>query len=176
MEQKYRYCPLCASELIENNVDGQPRLRCTDLQCDYVYWNNPVPVLAAIVEHEGKIILAHNRSWPDGVYSVITGFLEKGEEPQRGVLREINEELGLQGEVADFIGVYVFPQMNQLILAYYVMATGNVVLNDELTKIKRIEKSKLKGWSFGTGPAVKDWAAKYGARQSTALSPQRRRP
>lgn len=121
-----------------------------------------MPVLAAIVEHEGKIILAHNKSWPAGMYSVITGFLEKGEEPQQGVLREVNEELGLHGEIVDFIGVYPFARMNQLILAYYVKTTGNVILNDELTGIKKIEKNKLKGWSFGTGPAVKDWVEKYG--------------
>ena len=161
MRQQYRYCPWCATELSESNLDGRSRLRCKDSECSYVLWDNPVPVLAAIIEHEGKIILAHNRSWPAGVYSVITGFLEKGEEPQQGVLREVKEELGLQGEVADFIGVYSFPRMNQLILAYYVRATGNIVLNDELTGIKQIEKSKLKGWSFGTGPAVKDWVAKY---------------
>lgn len=167
MEHRYRYCPLCASGLSENHLDGQTRLRCTDPECSYVWWDNPVPVLAAIVEHEGKIILAHNRSWPEDTYSVITGFLEKGEEPQQAVLREVNEELGLQGEVVDFIGVYVFRQMNQLILAYYVRATGNVILNHELTSIKRIEKNKLKGWSFGTGPAVKDWVEKYGTKLSS---------
>lgn len=161
MKGNYRYCPVCATTLIKRDVDGQTRLRCGSPDCSYVCWENPVPVLAAIVEHEGRIILAHNRSWPAGVYSVITGFLEKGEEPQHGVLREVNEELGLQGEVADFVGVYTFARMNQLILAYYVKATGNITLNDELTGIKKIEKHKLKGWSFGTGPAVNDWLARY---------------
>lgn len=108
MKQKYKYCPLCASALVETSVDGQNRLRCTDPACSYVLWNNPIPVLAAIVEHEGKIVLAHNRSWSPGLYSVITGFLESGEEPQQGVLREVTEELGLQGEISDFIGVYPF--------------------------------------------------------------------
>lgn len=162
IEQKYRYCPWCATQLGETNIEGRNRLHCTHPECHYVLWNNPVPVLAAIVEHEGKIILAHNKSWPAGVYSVITGFLEKGEEPQQGVLREVHEELGLHGEIVDFIGVYPFARMNQLILAYYVKTTGNVVLNDELTGIKKIEKNKLKGWSFGTGPAVTDWVEKYG--------------
>ncbi|MGF1614130.1 MAG: NUDIX domain-containing protein [Gammaproteobacteria bacterium] len=162
MQRPYKYCPWCASKLGQRDVDGRHRLSCLDPECGYVVWENPIPVVAAIVEHEGRIILAHNRTWPDGVYSVITGFLEKTEAPERGVLREVEEELGLLGEVIDFIGVYAFPTMNQLILAYYVKATGNLVLNQELTRIKRIEKSKLKGWSFGTGLAVSDWVAKYG--------------
>jgi NADH pyrophosphatase NudC (nudix superfamily) len=167
MKQKYKYCPLCASELIEKSLDGRRRLQCTAPECSYVLWDNPIPVLAAIVEHEDKIILAHNRSWPEGLYSVITGFLEKGEEPQQGVLREVHEELGLHGEVIDFIGVYPFRRMNQVILAYYVKTSGTIVLNSELTDIKKIEKSKLKGWSFGTGPAVWDWVEKYGRKAAS---------
>lgn len=170
MKHAYKYCPLCASELSENNLSNRNRLHCSAPECSYVLWDNPVPVLAAIVEHEDKIILAHNKSWPDGVYSVITGFLEKGENPEQGVLREVTEELGLQGEIADFIGIYVFRRMNQLILAYYVKAMGIIKLNEELTGIKKIEKSKLKGWSFGTGPAVNDWVAKYGPGSPTPNS------
>jgi NADH pyrophosphatase NudC (nudix superfamily) len=36
----------------------------------------------------------------------ITGFLEKGETPENGVLREVTEELGLTGSSAELIGVY----------------------------------------------------------------------
>ena len=92
---------------------------------------------------------------------VITGFLEKGETPENGVLREVTEELGLIGTSAELIGIYTFEQMNQVIIAYHVKAEGDIVLGEELLEIKMVEKSRLKGWSFGTGLAVTDWVKKY---------------
>jgi NADH pyrophosphatase NudC (nudix superfamily) len=155
-----KYCPTCKSDLSEKIIDGQNRLSCTSKNCDFVFWNNPTPVLAALVEHEDKIIMARNKAWPTGIYSVITGFLEKGETPESGVIREVDEELGLTGTSAELIGVYAFDQMNQVIIAYHVKAEGKILLGEELAEIKTVDKNKLKGWSFGTGLAVADWVKK----------------
>ncbi len=155
-----KYCPLCGADLVKGIVEERERLHCSQNGCDYIFWDNPLSVIAGIVEYQKSIILAHNVEWPDGVYSVITGFLEKGETPEEGIIREVKEELGLSCEITDFIGVYSFHEMNQLILAYHIKAEGNICLNEELTDIKMIEKTKLKGWSFGTGLAVNDWIKK----------------
>jgi NADH pyrophosphatase NudC (nudix superfamily) len=79
------------------------------------------------------------------------------------VAREVGEELGLATIGARLIGLYPFPQMNQLIIAYHVVASGRVVLNEELAEIRLFAPDRLKAWDFGTGPAVRDWLA---ARQS----------
>lgn len=152
---------MCKSDLAEGKVDSRKRLCCTNTECDFVFWDNPTPVVAALVEHENRIIMARNRAWPAGIYSVITGFLEKGETPESGVIREVAEELGLTGLSVDLIGVYAFEQMNQIIIAYHVKTEGNIVLGEELVEIKKVEKNRLKGWSFGTGLAVTDWVKKH---------------
>jgi NADH pyrophosphatase NudC (nudix superfamily) len=156
-----KYCPTCKSDLLEKKIDQQKRLCCTNKNCDFVFWNNPTPVLAALVEHENKIIMARNKAWPTGIFSVITGFMEKGETPESGVLREVTEELGLNGTSAELIGVYAFLQMNQVIIAYHVKAEGDIALGEELLEIKMVDKNRLKGWSFGTGLAVTDWVNKH---------------
>src|SRR6516164_1506842 len=109
----YKFCPRCATPLQTGAVDAGPaRLRCP--ACDFVHWDNPVPVVAAIVEHEGQVILARNRAWPPKMFALITGFLEKDDpDPASGVLREVEEELGLKGRVESFVGHYPFPRMNQ---------------------------------------------------------------
>ncbi len=155
-----KYCPMCKTDLSEKPVDQQNRLCCINKDCGYVFWDNPTPVVAALVEHENKIILARNAAWPMGIYSVITGFLEKKETPENGVLREVAEELGLTGTFAELIGVYSFEQMNQVIIAYHVKAEGRILLGEELAEIKTVDKNRLKGWSFGTGLAVTDWVNK----------------
>jgi ADP-ribose pyrophosphatase YjhB (NUDIX family) len=114
-------------------------------------------VVAALVEHEGKVLLARNKGWPEGWFGLITGFLERGEDPAPGTLREVREELGLEGEIVSMIGVYGFPEMNQVIVAYHVSTRGEVVLGDELEAYKAVLPENLKPWPMGTGHAVRDW-------------------
>ena len=155
-----KFCPQCGQPLQTAAVDGQSRQRCAAAGCGYVHWDNPTPVVAAIVELDGTIILARNRGWPESMYGLITGFLERGETPEHAVRREVREELNLDAAAVDFIGNYAFFQMNQLIVAYHLLARGEIALSEELAAIKRVPVDRLKPWSIGTGPAVRDWLAR----------------
>jgi NADH pyrophosphatase NudC (nudix superfamily) len=153
-----KFCPQCRSELIKALVDSVERLRCSSKACSYVHWDNPTPIVAAIVEYENNdVVLARNRSWPEGMFSIITGFLERGETPEQCVVREVKEELGLDGTIEEFIGYYSFFDMNQLILAFHVKGAGTIRLGQELAEYKLVPKDKLKPWSYGTGHAIRDW-------------------
>ena len=155
-----KFCPQCGSGLGLAHIDGRERLGCLSETCDYVFWDNPTPVVAAIVELNGEVILVRNRAWPEKIFGLVTGFLEKGESPEEGILREVKEELGLVGNIQDFVGYYSFFHMNQLILAFHVKAQGKIVLGEELTEIKAVRPEKLRPWRFGTGYAVQDWLDK----------------
>ena len=158
-----KYCPQCAQPLLLGDHGGAQRLGCTDPKCGYVHWDNPVPVVAAIVEHRGQVILARNALWPSGMFALITGFLEKDDpNPESGVLREVEEELGLKGRVAGFVGHYPFERMNQLIIAYHVVAEGEVVLGEELAEYKHVPFEQIRPWPAGTGYAVRDWLLRQG--------------
>ncbi|MBL8250276.1 MAG: NUDIX domain-containing protein [Candidatus Competibacter sp.] len=154
------YCPQCGNPLQDAQIEGRLRRHCSAAGCGYIAWNNPVPVVAAIVEVGGAVILARNKGWPDTMFGLITGFLEQGETPDEAVLREVREELGLVPEQAHFIGYYPFFEMNQLLLAFHVPTEGEIRLGDELAAIKRVPVERLKPWAIGTGPAVRDWLAR----------------
>ena len=162
--QTYKFCPRCTKPLALGAVDeGPPRLRCPDSACGFVHWDNPVPVVAAVVEHEGEVILARNRMWPPKMFALITGFLEKDDpDPASGVLREVEEELGLKGRVAGFIGHYPFQRMNQIIIAYHVVAAGDIVLGEELVEYKKVAPEQLRPWPAATGLALRDWMIRRG--------------
>ena len=76
----------------------------------------------------------------------------------------MKEEPGLDGRIVDFIGIYSFFDMNQLILAFHVRARGQIVLGAELAEIKMVPPQKLRPWAFGTGHAVKDWLDKMNGK------------
>jgi NADH pyrophosphatase NudC (nudix superfamily) len=154
----YKFCPRCTKPLINADHGEMHRIACPDKSCGFVLWDNPVPVVAAVVEHEGGIILAHNKLWPMKFYGLITGFLEKTDpSPHEAVLREVKEELGLDGSAANFIGHYMFERMNQILIAYHVPAQGEIVLGDELSEWKRVDFDKARYWPGGTGFALRDW-------------------
>ncbi len=153
----FQYCPHCGARLQPRNSYPRERNACSTQGCGFVHWNNPVPVLAAVVEHEQRILLANNHAWPADMFGLITGFLEPAETPEDGILREVKEELGLIGEIVSLVGVYPFALMNQAIITWHVRATGAILLGEELRAFKHIEKQKLRPWEFGTGLAVRDW-------------------
>jgi NADH pyrophosphatase NudC (nudix superfamily) len=128
--------------------------------CGHVEWGNPLPVVAALVELEGRIVLARNHAWAEGVFGLVTGFLEAGESPEAAVAREVAEELGLMTSGVSLIGVYPFERKNEIIIAYHVVTSGEIVLNEELAEFRLIAPEKLRPWDFGTGLAVRDWLAR----------------
>ena len=152
-----RFCPRCATALVPRHTGGHERQACPGPDCGFVFYDNPLPVVAGLVEHEGAVLLVRSVGWPESWYGLVAGFLERGEEPEAGILRELREELGLEGRVVRLIGVYTFPERNELILAYHLEATGEVRLGAELAGVKRILPEKLRPWPFGTGHAVRDW-------------------
>ena len=156
-----KFCPNCASELSNQLLDGVQRLVCPQTGCGFVFWDNPVPVVAAVVEYNQQVVLARNARWPRGVFSMITGYLERGESPEQAVLREVQEELGLTGEIRQFIGHYPFVRKNQLILAFAVTASGEIRLNHEIAEVELIPKADLDPRRFAklhiTAKVFDDW-------------------
>jgi NAD+ diphosphatase len=174
MESNFKFCPQCATPLawicVDEDGGATSRWRCT--ACTFVHWNNPTPVLAAVVEiakgehasasHAGQILLARNAAWSGKFYALITGFMEAGESPQEGIAREVKEETHLDVHTWNLIGAYAFHRMNQVIIAYHVTASGEVRLSPELVDYRLYEPGSLKCWRSGTGYALADWLVSQG--------------
>jgi NADH pyrophosphatase NudC (nudix superfamily) len=154
------FCPLCASALQVVTISGRERRKCPSESCGYIHWDNPTPVVAGLVERSGEVVLVRSKGWPEKMYGIVAGFLERDETPEEAALRETREELGLEGEIAGFIGYYTFPQLNQVILAFHIQAEGEIRLGDEVADIRLISPERLRPWPIGTGPAVRDWLAR----------------
>jgi NADH pyrophosphatase NudC (nudix superfamily) len=162
MAHDFRFCPSCGSGLepIEQLEDGglKTRLRCP--ACQWTHWNNPTPVLAAVIEcadRDGQILLARNAAWPGRRFALITGFMEAGETPEEGITREVAEETSLEVLSLDLIGVYDFQRMNQVIIAYHALARGDIRLSPELAEYKLFAPGDVVCWPAGTGYALAKW-------------------
>jgi len=175
MTQQFRFCPVCASalQLLSKLEDGgeKQRLRCP--ACSWTHWNNPTPVLAAVIQYQDQILLARNAAWPGKMYALITGFMEAGESPTEGIAREIKEETNLDTSSLDLIGVYDFQRMNQVIIAYHAIAHGEISLSAELVDYRLYAYDAVKCWPAGTGYALADWLRSQGHEPNFIEFPKR---
>ncbi len=159
-----KYCPECASKLEARCIDDVERMACTASTCAYIHWDNPIPVVAALIQYRDKIVLARNSLWPEGRFSLVTGFLERNESPTQAVVREVKEEVGLNVTSLGLIGCYSLVEKNQIILAYWATATGELRTGSEISEAKLVSREELGFWQFGelalTSVIVKEWLEK----------------
>lgn len=171
----FKFCPQCATPLqwIAQQEDGgeKQRLRCP--ACQWTHWNNPTPVLAAVIQYQDRILLARNAAWTHKMYALITGFMEAGESPRDGIRREIEEETNLRAEELNLIGAYEFLRMNQVIIAYHARCTGEVKLSPELVDYKLFDYGQVRCWPAGTGYALADWLRSRGHEPQFTELPSR---
>jgi len=163
-QDAYCFCPICAAPLalltrLEDSGDKE-RLRCP--ACDFTHWNNPTPVLAAIVELDGLVLLARNAAWQHRMMGLITGFMEADETPEEGIRREIAEETSLSVSALKLVGVHDFQRMNQVIITYHAVAHGEVRLSPELAEYRLMRPEQVRCWRAGTGLALADWLRSRG--------------
>jgi NADH pyrophosphatase NudC (nudix superfamily) len=167
MQHSFRYCPNCTTELepLELEEDGGPKTRLRCPACAFTHWNNPTPVLAAVIEltdRNGQLLLARNAAWPGKTFALITGFMEAGETPEEGIAREVKEETNLDVSASKLVGAYDFQRMNQLIIAYHAQAAGEIALSPELVEYRLFEPAAVRCWRAGTGQALADWLRSRG--------------
>jgi NAD+ diphosphatase len=167
MRQEFRFCPVCATELqmLSAQEDSGPKTRLRCPACGYTHWNNPTPVLAAVIEltdRDGQLLLARNAAWSGKMFGLVTGFMEAGETPEEGIAREVAEETSLKVSAPKLIGVYDFQRMNQLIVAYHASARGEIRLSPELAEYRLFSPDTVRCWPAGTGYALADWLTSRG--------------
>ena len=161
------FCPQCATRLqaVSMDEDSGEKVRPRCPSCGWTHWNNPVPVLAAVIEladRDGQLLLARNAAWPGKMFGLITGFMEAAESPKEGIAREVGEETSLQVDALNLIGVYDFQRMNQVIIAYHAVARGEISLSPELAEYRLLRPQDAKCWRAGTGYALADWLTTRG--------------
>jgi 8-oxo-dGTP diphosphatase len=110
MKKLKRFCPLCGGQLERISDDGRRwpfghRMRLYCRTCDTIHYENPLPATAAVVlDHEENLLLVKRGMEPGkGKWCLPGGFVEIDESPSEGVLRELQEETGLRGEVDQLI-------------------------------------------------------------------------
>jgi NAD+ diphosphatase len=76
------------------------------------------PCVLAMITKGNQILLARNNLFPEGLYSVLAGFVEVSESAEETVEREVMEEVGIKVKNIEYVGSQPWPFPSQLMLGF----------------------------------------------------------
>jgi len=122
----FSFCPKCGGGLEVREHDGVPRLQCG--RCGFVFYQNPVPAVGAILLREGNVVLVRRKYEPRaGDWSLPAGFVEYGEHHKEALVREVKEETNLDIRIRQLFDVYTAmddPRTHVIIILYLADIVG----------------------------------------------------
>jgi 8-oxo-dGTP diphosphatase len=111
-----KYCAYCKGRLKKTSQYYQ----CT--KCGKRIFINSAPAAATTIIKDGKFLISKRANEPQkGYYDFVGGFLNKGEDPKRGAIRETKEETGLDVKIVKQVGIYIDKGYLYQGEKYYVM-------------------------------------------------------
>lgn len=144
--ENHRFCGRCATGLRVSPND----LALVCPGCGARFYPQIAPaVIVAITRRGGEeILLAHNRRFADGVFSLIAGFVEAGESAEEAIRREIFEETSLQIKDIRYLASQAWPFPHSLMLAFTAQYAEGEARPDGL------ELSECRWYARGALPAI----------------------
>lgn len=129
MEAK-KFCPYCGEMVIEKSFGNRKHGYCQ--KCDIIHYENPLPAVAALVlDQKNQLLLVKRSVEPGkGEWCLPGGFLEIDESIEEAVLRELEEETGIKGEIEGLIDFFSQKSRHYraiLIFGYKVKILGGEV-------------------------------------------------
>jgi 8-oxo-dGTP diphosphatase len=105
---KNRFCPKCGGDLVDRYVEADKRSRQVCQVCGSVLYEHSKPCVGVLVLEGDKVLLVRRAIEPfKGFWDIPGGFLEKGEHPVQGAVRELREETGLEIKPVEILGIFM---------------------------------------------------------------------
>lgn len=164
----WKTCPRCQTKLERE----ERSVRCP--ACNLSVYANPAPTASAIViDDRGRVLLARRGAEPGaGLWDLLGGFIDEGEEPLAALRRELDEETSLEIEPLEYLGGYPdrYGEDGIYTLNLYWAARitgGELALDDEIAEVAWFAPDELPSdseFAFrNTVEALADWRARVGS-------------
>jgi NAD+ diphosphatase len=128
---RHRFCGVCGTP--NRTARAGHVMRCSRPGCDTETFPRLDPAIIVLVTDASgeRALLGRQASWPAGRYSTIAGFVEPGESLEDAVVREVEEETGVQVERVEYEASQPWPFPASLMLGFRAVArTHAITLRD----------------------------------------------
>lgn len=113
-DRTHMFCGVCGAGTEANR--NEPSRVCPS--CGELFYPRLSPAIIVRITRGDKIMMAHNKNFPEGLFSHIAGFVEAGESLEQAAEREIMEEVGLKVENIRFFGSQPWPMPHSLMMGF----------------------------------------------------------
>jgi len=126
-DRTHRFCGACGTPT--ETLGHERARRCP--ACGTTAYPRISPAMMALVWREGEVLLARSPHYAKGMYSALAGFVEAGESIEECVVREVDEEVGVQVADLRYYGSQSWPFPNSLMVAFTARWTGGEIVPQE---------------------------------------------
>jgi NAD+ diphosphatase len=77
--------------------------------CGRSHFPRTDPVAIMLITHGNSVLVGRSPGWPEGMYSLLAGFVEPGETLEAAVRREVLEESGVRVGAVDYLASQPWP-------------------------------------------------------------------
>lgn len=113
-DETHRFCGVCGETTVRK-IEEHARV-CH--KCRQIFYPRLSPAVIVAVTKGDKLLLARNKSFPAGRYSVLAGFVEAGETFEECIKREIKEEVDIEVKNIKYFGSQSWPFPNSLMVGF----------------------------------------------------------
>ena len=153
-----KFCPQCATPVVWRSESGRERPVCP--ACNFIQYDDPKLVAVAVIPIDGKLVLGRRSINPRiGYWSFPSGYVDRGEPVDAAAAREVNEELNLEVQVENLLGLYS-RRGDPIVLAVYVARVTGGVLSpgDEVSEVGLFDPHDLPELAFPNDVHIlRDW-------------------
>jgi NAD+ diphosphatase len=115
------------------------------------------PVVIMLVTRGNRVLLGRSPGWPEGMVSLLAGFLEPGETVEAGVRREVWEEAGVRVGRVGYLASQPWPFPASLMLGCRGEALSEEIALDpqELEAAMWVSRERLLRVFMGEDPEIR---------------------
>jgi NAD+ diphosphatase len=126
-DQTHRFCGRCGQPTV--NAPAERAKLCP--QCGLLSFPRLSPAVIMLVYNGDEFLLARNRAFAEGFFSVLAGFVEPGESLEEAVAREVREEVGVEIEQIRYFGSQPWPFPHSLMIGFTARYTSGDIRPQE---------------------------------------------
>lgn len=103
--RSHGFCAACGSASVA--AEGGWQRRCP--ACAAQHFPRTDPVVIMLITRGNRLLVGRNAAWPEGMYSLLAGFVEPGETLEAAVRREVQEEAGISVGAVRYLASQPWP-------------------------------------------------------------------
>ncbi|MFQ5622557.1 MAG: NAD(+) diphosphatase [Paracoccaceae bacterium] len=149
----HRYCANCG-QLSKPSHAGWQR-GCPS--CGRQHFPRTDPVVIMLITRGNRLLLGRSGGWPEGMYSLLAGFIEPGETIEAAVRRETFEEAGISVGRVEYLASQPWPFPASLMLGCRGEALNGDIIRDriELEDALWVSREEVLDATQGNNPALR---------------------